>query len=252
LDTYASQRRLQKARRLIAVRQQQLDFVTQGLVAAAHLGEVRRAGIQRQRPRALERLFETRPGFAGKGHVPRILTGRGLLRCRHFPGMPVPSTETTRDRRRVPVEVTFTKWRTAQIPPPPAVTLRSLFAGFVEGNLGVGDFVAEVLDRKVSTPCTFTAPPCTPGTTPPTITGSIASLQAIYEVQVGEHSFIALIQGGSTSLGGRLEGVIVSGWRIGEHVRVAFDTVSSCTDRDGVAHGPCFVGAIRVGWPPEK
>ena len=62
-------RRLQKARRLIVVRQQQLDFAAQGLVAVAHLGEVRRAGVQRQRPRALERLFETRPGFAGKGHV---------------------------------------------------------------------------------------------------------------------------------------------------------------------------------------
>ena len=149
-----------------------------------------------------------------------------------FPGMPVPSKETTRDRRRGPVEVTFTKWRTAGVPLPPAVATRSLFAGNVGGNLGEGDFVGEVLDRKVSTPCTFTAPPCTSGTTPPTITGSIAALQAIYEVQMGEHSFIALIQGGSTSLGGRLEGLVVSGWRIGAHVRVAFDTLSSCTDRD--------------------
>ena len=110
-----------------------------------------------------------------------------------------------------PVEVTVTKWRTAGVPPPPAVATRSLFAGNVGGDLGEGDFVGEVLDRKVSTPCTFTAPPCTPGTTPPTITESIASLQAIYEVQAGEHSFIALIQGGSNSAGGRLEGVIVSG-----------------------------------------
>ena len=104
--------------------------------------------------------------------------------------------------------------------------------------------------ERVSTPCTAFDPLCTPGITLPTITGSIASLQAIYEVQVGEHSFIALIQGGSTSLGGRLEGVIVSGWRIGAHVRVAFDTLSSCTDRDGVAHGPCFDGTIRVGRGP--
>ena len=152
-----------------------------------------------------------------------------------------------------PVEVTFTKWRTAGVPQPPPLATRSLFAGNVGGDLGEGDFVGEVLDRKVSTaPCTFTAPPCTPGTTQPTITGSIASLQAIYEVQAGEHSFIALIQGGSNSAGGRLEGVIVSGWRIGAHVRVAFDTLSSCTDRDGVAHGPCFDGTIRVGRAPEK
>ena len=146
-----------------------------------------------------------------------------------------------------PVVVTFTKWRTAVLPPPPAVpppgtTTRILFKGFAGGDLGEGDFVAEVLDRKVSTPCT--AVPCTPDIP---VTGSIASLQATYEVQVGEQSFIAFIQGGSTSLGGRLEGVIVSGWRLGAHVRVAFDTVSSCTDRDGVAHGPCFDGTIS-GW----
>ena len=148
-----------------------------------------------------------------------------------------------------PVEVTFTKWRTAVVPPPPAVpppgtTTRILFKGFAGGDLGEGDFVAEVLDRKVSTPCTAVVPPCTPDIP---VTGSIASLEATYEVQVGEHSFIALIQGGSTSLGGRLEGVIVSGWRIGAHVRVAFDTLSSCTDRDGATHGPCFGGTIRIG-----
>ena len=187
---------------------------------------------------------------------PALATGQpdaqqATIQGSRLPGIP-PNTETTRDRRHGPVEVTFTKWRTAQIPPPPAVTVRSLFAGIVGGDLGEGDFVAEVLDRKVSTPCTFTVPSCTPGTTPPTITGSIASLQAIYEVQVDEHSFIAVIQGGSTSLGGRLEGVIVSGWRIGAHVRVAFDTLSSCTDRDGVAHGPCFEGSIRIGRAPEE
>ena len=49
--------------------------------------------------------------------------------------------------------VTFTKWRTVQIPPPPAVTVRTLFAGIVGGDLGDGDFAGEVLDRKVSTPC---------------------------------------------------------------------------------------------------
>ena len=139
------------------------------------------------------------------------------------------------------------------VPPPPAVATRSLFAGNVGGDLGEGDFVGEVLDPRMSTPCTtLRTPPCTPGTTPPTITRSINSLHAIYEVQVGERSFIALIQGGSDSAGGRLEGVIVSGWRIGAHVRVAFDTLSSCTDRDGVAHGPCFDGTIRIGRAPKE
>ena len=141
-----------------------------------------------------------------------------------------------------PVEVTFAKWRTAVLPPP-GDAIRSLFKGIVGGDLGAGDFVGEVLDRKVSTPCTAVVPPCTPDIP---VTGSIASLEATYEVQVGEHSFIALIQGGSTSVGGRLEGLIVSGWRIGAHVRVAFATLSSCTDRDGVAHGPCFEGTIQI------
>jgi hypothetical protein len=186
---------------------------------------------------------------------PALATGQpdaqqATIQGSRFPGMPVPSTETTSDRRRGPVEVTFTKWRTVVVtPPPPAVGTRSLFAGIVGGDLGAGDFVAEVLDRKVSTPCSALTPPCTPDIP---VTGSIASLQATYEVQVADHSFIALIQGGSTSLGGRLEGVIVSGWRIGAHVRVAFDTLSSCTGRDGVAHGPCFDGTIRVGRPPKE
>ena len=151
-----------------------------------------------------------------------------------------------------PVEVTFTKWRTAVLPPPSAAATRSLFAGNAGGDLGEGDFVGEVLNRQARTPCDAFVPPCTTGVTPPTISDSIASLQAIYEVRAVEHSFIALIQGGSNTAGGQLEGVIVSGWRLGAHVRVAFDTLSSCTDRDGVAHGPCFDGTIRVGPAPHK
>ena len=175
-----------------------------------------------------------------------------------FPGMPVLGTDTTRDRRRGPVEVTFTKWRTVVIPAPPGVpapgtTTRSLFKGIAGGDLGAGDFVAEVLDRKASTPCTTVDPACAPGT-PPTITTPIAALHAIYEVQVGEHSFTALIQGGSNGVTGvgLLNGVILAGWRTGARVSVAFDTLSSCTDRDGVAHGPCFDGTIRVGRAPER
>ena len=119
-----------------------------------------------------------------------------------FPGIPAPGTETTRDRRRGPVEVTFTKWRTAVLPPS-GVPVRHLFKGIVGGDLGAGDFVGEVLDRKVSTACTAFDPPCTPGITPATITGSIIALHAIYEVQVGEHSFTALIQGGTKRRHGR-------------------------------------------------
>jgi hypothetical protein len=190
--------------------------------------------------------------------LPALATGQpdaqqATIQGSRFPGMPVPSTEKW-DRGHGPVEITFTKWRTAVVtPPPPEAGTRSLFAGFVGGDLGAGTFVGEVLDREVSTPCTAFAPaPCPRDTTPPTITGSIAALNVIYEVQVGEHSFTASIQGGSDSAGGRLEGVIVAGCRIGAHVRVAFDTLSSCTDPDGVAHGPCFKGTIRVERAPKE
>ena len=62
----------------------------------------------------------------------------------------------------------------------------------------------------------------------------------------------AVLPEGSTSVSVRLEGVIVSGWRIGAHVRVAFDTLGSCTDPAGVAHGPCFDGTIHIGRVPEQ
>jgi hypothetical protein len=170
-----------------------------------------------------------------------------------FPGVSVPSHDTAKDNRRGPVDVSFTKWRTAQIPPPPAVTVRSLFAGIVGGDLGAGDFVGEVLDRKVSTPCSFTVPPCAPET-PATITGSIVALQAIYEVQAGTHSFTALIQGGTNGVtsAALLNGVVLAGWRTGAQVHVAFQTISTCTDRDGDPHGPCFQGTIRVERAPEE
>lgn len=194
-------------------------------------------------------LAQISPARAGGPSDAQLAMTQGA----RVPGMTVAGADKGRNKRHGPVDVTFTKWRTALIPPPPAETTRRLFAGFVGGDLGKGGFVAEVIDRKASTPCTLAAPPCTPGVTPPTITDeSTAGLQAIYEVQGREEHFIALIQGGSNSAGGRLEGVIVSGWRTGAHVRVRFDTVSSCTDPDGGTHGPCFVGTIHVGRDREE
>jgi hypothetical protein len=186
-------------------------------------------------------LLQVSPALAGGQPDAQLAMTQGA----RFPGMPVPSTDTARNRRRGPVEITFAKWRTAQIPPPPAVTVRSLFAGIVGGDLGAGKFVGEVLDRKVSTPCSFSEPPCTPET-PATITGSIIALQAIYEVQAGEHSFIALIQGGTNGVTGAalLHGVVLSGWRTGAKVHVAFQTTTNCTGAPNT--GTCFQGTITV------
>ena len=166
-----------------------------------------------------------------------------------LPGLPVAGTYTTTDRHRRPVEVTFTKWRTAVLPAS-GVPIRHLFKGVVGGDLGAGDFVGEVLDRKVSSACTAFEPACTPGITPATITGSIIALHAIYEVQVGEHSFTALIQGGTNGVSGAalLEGVILAGWRTGAPVHVAFQTLANCA---GAPAGACFQGTIRIGWAPE-
>ena len=152
----------------------------------------------------------------------------------------------------MPVDVTFTKWPTTGLPPLPAVPGRTLFQGFVGGDLGDGAFVGEVLDSKVSTACTAFGPTCTPGITPPTITGSIGALHAIYEVQVGENSFTALIQGGRNRVAGGvalLDGVILAGWRTGAQVHVAFQTTADCA---GAPAGPCFQGVIRVERAPKE
>ena len=149
-----------------------------------------------------------------------------------------------------PIEVTFTKWRTAVLPPS-GVQTRSLFKGIVDGDLGTGDFVAEVLGRQASTPCADTVPPCTSDIP---VTASIAALHAIYEVQVGEHSFTALIQGGTNVVTGAalLDGVILAGWRTGAKVQVEFQTIPGTTGCVGAPLGlTCFQGTIRVGRVPR-
>ena len=129
-------------------------------------------------------------------------------------------------------EVTFTKWRTGVTPTPappfgPADPGQNiiLFTG-VAGGDAPGAFSAEVLYRKASSD------------------GSIAQLWPIYRVSSGNRSFTALIQGGSNAAGlGLLEGVIMSGWRIGARVRVRFQAMTNC---DGAPAGTCFKGTIRI------
>jgi hypothetical protein len=128
--------------------------------------------------------------------------------------------------------VTFTKWVTAVVPPNPgeAAASRFLMAGIVGGDVA-GDFVGEVLDRRVSTTGTITA--------------QIVALDALYEVRAGDHSFTALIQGGqnNTTRKALLEGVILDGWRTGARVHVEFTVISGCA---GKPAGPCFEGTIRI------
>lgn len=181
---------------------------------------------------------------------------RAAIQGSRVPGMAVPDTASKRDRHQPSIDVTFTKWRTAGVAASPGVPARHLFKGVVGGDLGDGSFVGEVLDRQVSTPCTSTTldPPCS--ATVPTITGSIIALQAIYEVQVGEHSFTALIDGGTDGATGAalLNGVILAGWRAGAKVHVEFATIPGaigCVNKGGPAGATCFQGTIRVGHAPR-
>jgi len=128
--------------------------------------------------------------------------------------------------------VTFTKWVTAVVPPNPgqAVASRFLMAGIVGGDVA-GDFVGEVLDRRVSTTGTVTA--------------QIVALDALYEVQAGDRSFTALIQGGQNNATSKalLDGVILDGWQTGARVHVEYTVISGCA---GKPAGPCFEGTIRI------
>jgi hypothetical protein len=139
---------------------------------------------------------------------------------------------TPHDRHKHDTLVTFTKWVTAVVPPNPgeAAASRFLMAGIVGGDVA-GDFVGEVLDRRVSTTGTVTA--------------QIVALDALYEVQAGDHSFTALIQGGQNNVTRKalLDGVILDGWRTGARVHVEFTVVSGCA---GKPDGPCFEGTIRI------
>ena len=117
------------------------------------------------------------------------------------------------DHRRV--DVTFTKW----------VTTYPAMAGYTGGDI-VGEFVGEVLDLKS-------------GTLP------VISIEAIYTVEAGRHSFVALVKGGQNIETGAalLEGVVLGGWRTGAKVHVEFQQESNCA---GAPDGDCFVGTIHI------
>jgi hypothetical protein len=127
-----------------------------------------------------------------------------------------------------PIHISFTKW----------VTAFPLMEGFTDGDV-VGAYAGEVLQRQVSVN--------------PNLNG-IVRLEAIYEVQAGDHTFTALIRGGTDALTGKaiLDGVVLAGWRVGAPVHVEFDTIPANT---GCAGAPpnttCFQGTIDVGRAPK-
>lgn len=125
------------------------------------------------------------------------------------------------------VEVTFTKWMTANADG----TFGPHMAGVVGGPFGTGTFSGEVLEEHFS--ATFV----------------IARLEAIYHLKVGPYELSALIQGGAnyTTGLGKLEGVILAGTGTGLPVRVQFQA-RPCTE---APDGTCFDGTFRVSLTPE-
>ena len=148
-----------------------------------------------------------------------------------FPGFPVPGAKTARNGHHGPVDISFTKW----------ITTFPLMSGFTGGDVP-GLFAGEILQRQVSSDL------------------RIIRLEAVYEVQAGERSFTALMRGGTggaksgeqASVVGAalLEGVILTGWRTGSHVHVAFQTTPSCADAPN--ERTCFRGTIHVERTSEE
>lgn len=154
-----------------------------------------------------------------------------LMQGSKFPGLPVSSTETARNTHHGPVDLTFTKW----------ITTFPLMEGFTGGDVH-GRFLGEVLQRQVSRDL------------------RVIRLEAVYEVQAGDHSFTALIRGGTgetksgepASVNGAavLDGVILTGWRTGARVHVTFQTLTNCPGAPDAR--TCFQGAIHVEKTPEE
>ena len=140
------------------------------------------------------------------------------------------------DRNR-PIEVTFTKW----------VTTFPLMEGYWGDDLA-NKFVGEIFQRQVSQrqadTCYLPAPNC----------GRIIRLEALYEFHAGDHSFTALIRGGTSGDTGAavLDGTILFGWRVGAPVHVEFQTIPGTTGCVGAPPGAtCFQGTIHVGRAPR-
>jgi hypothetical protein len=151
-----------------------------------------------------------------------------------------------------PVTITFTKWR-VNVPADPSQPPFQ-FEGRARGRVA-GTFVAEVLQLQ-STAFTKLRNPLT-------------RIEAVYEVQTeacvatpeicglhGDRSFTALIRGGqNAAASGRLNGVILAGWRTGASIRVEFErrrpaTPSEFACTDAPINTVCFEGILEIGSAP--
>lgn len=152
-----------------------------------------------------------------------------------------------------PVTVSFTKWR-VNVPADPTQPPFQ-FDGVARGPVA-GTFVAEVLQRQSTGFTKFRNP--------------LTRLEAVYEVQTeacvatpaicgvdDDHSFTALIRGGQDlAASGRLDGVILAGWRTGARVRVEFvrhlpSTPTEFACADAPINKVCFEGTVEIDRAPN-
>ena len=147
-----------------------------------------------------------------------------------------PALATDKDHNNRPVKVTFTKWG-ATAPAPPAPQPRLSLEGFADDG-PVGSYVGEVLWRQAS------------------LNGHVTGLTAMYEVVDGDRSFTALIRGGQNAAGAaHFDGVILSGWRAGARVQVAYQRYVAIAGTPSCDRAPinktCFEGTIHIGRAPR-
>jgi hypothetical protein len=126
-----------------------------------------------------------------------------------------------------PVVVSFTKWVTISPGYP-------IMAGTVKAD-DVGTFAGEILLLHT------------------TQSGDITQLQAVYEVQAGDQSFKALVQGGQNNQAGTalLDGVILGGWHTGAKVHVQYRVVPKCGQANAL-NDRCFTGTITISPDSEN
>lgn len=153
-----------------------------------------------------------------------------------------------------PITVSFTKWRVNV--PADATQPPFQFDGIARGAVS-GTFVAEVLQRQTAAYAK--------------LRNKLTRLEAVYEVQTeacvatpgvcgldGDRSFTALLRGGQNAAGsGRLDGVILAGWRTGARVHVEFErhvpaTSAEFACSDAPINTTCFEGTLEIGSAPKN
>lgn len=151
------------------------------------------------------------------------------------------------------VTIPFTKWR-VNIPADPSQPPFD-FDGVADGVVP-DTFVAEVLQRQSATFAKFR--------------NKLTRLEAIYEVrteacaaapevcgQDGDRSFTALLRGGQdAAASGRLDGVVLAGWRIGAPVHAVFERHVPASSFEVACTGApagttCFEGTLQIGRAPK-